>query len=163
MSQNATLSQDTDHHNPPRTEAAFLAGSAGIVVNMVALALCDAAGIETARGGLLKLVRQCVGFDTPGPIGQQAFHFGVGLLMALAYAYMFEPRLRGNDLRKGLLYAAFVWILNAAFVLPVTGEGFAGGRHISLAGMVLFGVAHTLFFAILGVGYGRLVRAPKRS
>jgi len=62
-----------------------------------------------------------------------------------------------------LLYAAFVWILNAAFVLPVTGEGFAGGRRISLAGMVLFGVAHTLFFAILGVGYGRLVRAPKRS
>ena len=54
--------------------------------------------------------------------------------MALFYAFILEPRLPGGAWLKGLIYAAAVWILNAAFVLPATGEGFAGSVHLSLGG-----------------------------
>jgi hypothetical protein len=35
-------------------------------------------------------------------------------------------------------------------------EGFAGSRHLTLAGMVWFAAAHTLFFVVLAVLYARL-------
>lgn len=140
-----------------RTSAALIAGTIAILINMAALALCDAAGIATAHGGLLKLVRMLSGLPPLGTVGQQAFHFFVGIGMALAYAHLIEPLLKGNALAKGLIYALAVWIMNAAIVLPLTGEGFAGATHLDGMGILLFAVAHTLFFVILSAGYARLV------
>lgn len=139
-----------------RGGAALVAGTIAILANMAALALCDLAGIATAHGGLLKLVRMVTGLPPLGAAGQQVFHFAVGLAMALAYGLALEPRLPGKPLTKGLIYAALVWIANAAFVLPITGEGFAGLRYITLPGMLLFAMAHMLFFTLLAVIYPRL-------
>jgi hypothetical protein len=51
-----------------------------------------------------------------------------------------------------------VWLLNAAVVLPLTGEGLAGSVHLSLAGMTWFAAAHTVFFVLLAVLYQRPAR-----
>jgi hypothetical protein len=138
----------------------LISGTIAILANMAALALCDLAGVATAHGGLLKLVRMVTGLPSMGTAGQQAFHVLVGLAMALAYGLALEPRLPGKALTKGLIYAALVWIANAALVLPLTGEGFAGHRHITLLGILLFAAAHTLFFALLAVIHARLIARP---
>src|SRR5690606_10067365 len=121
--------------------------------NTLALKAADYVPLATARGGLLRLVRQTFpgafrtfsdlwtglgGPATGTPIFQNGFHLWVGLLMALFYAYLLEPSLPGRPVAKGLIYAAGVWLLNAAYVLPATGEGFAGSAHLSLAGMIWF-------------------------
>lgn len=90
------------------------------------------------------------------PLLQVEFHLAAGLAMGVFYAFMVEPLLRGPAVLKGLIYAAAVWLLNAAVVLPVTSEGFAGSLHLSLAGMTWLAAAHTVFFVVLAVLYGAL-------
>jgi hypothetical protein len=75
-------------------------------------------------------------------------------MMALFYAYVLEPVLPGKVIRKGAIYAIAIWLLNAIIVLPATGEGFAGSAHLTLAGIVWFAAAHSLFFMVLAVLYG---------
>jgi hypothetical protein len=74
--------------------------------------------------------------------------------MALFYAFVLEPTLRGPAWLRGLYYALGVWLLNAIVVLPLTGEGLAGSAHLGLFGMTWFAAAHTLFLVLLAVLYG---------
>src|ERR1700744_1643787 len=136
-----------------RLQAALSAGALAIIVNMLALAGADFVPVATAHGGLLRLLTQ-YGLHAPStPQVQDAFHMAVGLMMALAYASVLDPLLNGSALVKGLIYAAVVWVINALFVLPMTGEGVAGSRHLSLLGMAWFAAAHTLFFVLLAMFY----------
>ena len=135
--------------------AAIVAGGGAIVVNTLALKAADLVPLATAHGGLLRLLRRII--PLPGDGGFQViFHLIVGLAMALFYAWFLESRLRGNALLKGLIYAALVWLLNAVVILPLTGEGFAGSAHLTLAGMIWFAAAHTLFFVLLALWYARI-------
>ena len=139
----------------PRTLAALLAGAVAIALNLAALAAADLVPLATAHGGLLRLLVMLSGDALPIPAGsafQAGFHIVVGLAMALFYVVL-EPVLRGPSWLRGLIYAVAVWLANAAVVLPATGEGFAGSRHLTLAGMVWFAAAHTLFFVVLAVLY----------
>jgi hypothetical protein len=143
----------------PRALGALLAGAVAIALNIAALAAADFVPLATAHGGLLRLLVILMGNTLPIPAGstfQTAFHIVVGMAMALFYAFVLEPVLRGPGWVRGLIYAAAVWLANAAVVLPATGEGFAGSRHLTLAGMVWFAAAHTLFFVVLAVLYERL-------
>lgn len=142
----------------PRTIAALLAGAVAIALNTAALAAADLVPLATAHGGLLRLLVMLTGGALPIPAGsafQAGFHIAVGLMMALLYALVLEPMLRGPSWLRGLIYAVAVWLANAGVVLPATGEGFAGSRHLSLAGMAWFAAAHTLFFIVLAVLYER--------
>jgi len=142
-----------------RAAAALLAGAVAIVLNTGALAAADLVPLATAQGGLLRFLGMLTGGAVAVPAGamfQTGFHIAVGLAMALFYAFALEPVLRGPSWQRGLIYALAVWLANAAIVLPATGEGFAGSRHLSLAGMTWFAAAHTLFFVVLAVLYARL-------
>ena len=159
------LSKSTDvrRWNPavpmPRTLAALLAGAVAIALNTAALAAADLVPLATAHGGLLRLLVVMSADAFPIPMGrgfQAGFHIVVGLAMALFYALVLEPLLRGPSWLRGLIYAVAVWLTNAAVVLPATSEGFAGSRHLTLAGMLWFAAAHTLFFVLLAVLYARL-------
>ncbi|MDR3475720.1 MAG: hypothetical protein P4M09_29080 [Devosia sp.] len=158
-----------------RFDPAVIAGGIAIVANTLALRLADAIPLTTARGGLLRLLTQWLAAPAewsgvaafwaehglPGAqsaLVQTGFHLLVGLAMALVYAYGIEPFGPGGSWRKGIAYALVVWLLNAAVVLPATGEGFAGSAHLALAGMLWFAGAHTLFFVLLAVVYDRLKR-----
>jgi len=162
---------------PNRIVAALLAGTVAIVLNTFALKAADLVPLATARGGLLRLITPwlsgplehlgisrlwaMVGGPTPSaPVFQIGFHICVGLLMAMFYALLLEPLLPKSAWIKGLLYAAGVWILNAAVILPATGEGFAGRDHLTIAGMIWFAAAHTLFFIVLARFYAELRRSP---
>lgn len=153
--------------------ATLAAGTVAIVLNILVLDAFDAAGIITARGGLQKLVRGWLSpplitsgishawssAGLPGPdtlVFKTGFKVTVGLFMALAYALLFEPMLRGGFLRKGLVAAVPFWLLNACVVLPLLGEGIAGVRTLTAGGLLSYALAHTLFFVVLAWAYDTL-------
>lgn len=146
-----------------RATAALAAGGMAIVANTLALDAADFVPLATAHGGLLKLFLLLTGIQAGpiGPVAQNAFHILVGLAMALVYAEVLERRLPGPPWLGGLLYAAAVWLLNACVVLPLLGEGFAGSRTLTVAGMVWFAAAHTLFFWLLAVLYAGISRTRR--
>lgn len=153
--------------------AALAAGLIATITNTLAFKAADLIALPTAKGGLLRLITPWlapwlrrwgitdVWVAIGGPLAstpdfQIGFHVAVGLLMALAYAFVFEPLLPGRPSVKGLICALTVWLLNAFAVLPATGEGVAGSAHLTVAGMTWFATAHTLFFVALAVAYDRL-------
>jgi hypothetical protein len=142
-----------------RTHAAFLAGAVAIALNMATLASAKLVSLDTGSGGLLKflviLTAGVFGGPLSGPL-QAAFHISVGLAMALFYAFVLERLLPGPSWLRGLIYAAAVWLANALIVLPVIGEGIAGTRRLTPAGVAWFAAAHTLFFVSQAILYTRL-------
>jgi hypothetical protein len=168
----------SDYRKFNRFGAALLAGSVAIVLNTLALNAADLFDLETAHGGLLRLIVSSLpsSIDRLGiasswaaingpPINsksfQTGFHLLVGLLMALFYAFVLEPYLPRSTAVKGWLYAIGVWLINACVVLPATGEGFAGSAHLNVAGMLWYAASHTLFFLTLAYGFA-LMREPKQ-
>jgi len=156
-----------------RLQASLVAGAAAILLNTTLLKLADVIALPTAHGGLLRLItpwmadlmnesgvafawQRAGGPPVNAPLFQVGFHLAVGMAMAVLYAFVVEPVLRGPAIVKGLIYAAAVWLLNAAVVLPLTGEGFAGSAHLSVAGMTWFAAAHTAFFLALAVLFAAL-------
>ena len=164
---------------PNRVLAALLAGVVAIVLNILALKAADLVPLATARGGLLRLITPWLsdplehlgvsrlwnvvsGPPPSTPTFQLGFHVFVGLLMAMFYAFFIEPLPPRRAWIKGVVYAAGVWILNAAVILPATGEGFAGRNHLTIAGMVWFAAAHILFFVVLASSYAALTAGRHR-
>lgn len=159
-----------------RTAAdALLAGAVAVAVNLALLSAARWIPLATGNGVLLKVIqiylgRQVTasglpalwtGVGLPGPENHfflLSFHTGVGLLMALAYAFVIEPILRGSPWVKGSVYAAGVWLINAFAALPLIGAGIAGIRTLSLGGILYFAVAHTVFFVLLAELYARAHR-----
>jgi hypothetical protein len=162
-----------------RLLTALVAGTVAIIVNTLALKAADLVSLATARGGLLRLLSSWsapllgqIGIssawlslglpDVTSPVFQTGFHLAVGVMMAMFYAYVVEPLApTRSDLLKGAAYALVVWLLNAFVVLPATGEGIAGAAHLTLAGMLWYAAAHSLFFVLLALLYGALRRAPR--
>ena len=164
-----------------RLGVALVASGLAILVNTALLSLADVIVLPTAHGGLLRLIGSVVGgrlsdLGLPDiwrqiggpPVGssafQMGFHLAVGVAMGIFYAYLVEPLDKDRPLLVALIYAGLVWIVNAVAVLPLIGEGFAGSRHLSFAGMAWFAAAHTLYFVALAFIYtalwrGRPVRA----
>jgi hypothetical protein len=143
----------------------LLAGAVAIVLNTAALAAADLVPLATAHGGLLRFLVILTGGAIripPGCAFQTGFHIAVGLAMALFYALALEPVLRGPSWLRGLLYAVAVWLANALIVLSAIGEGLAGSRRLTVAGMAWFAAAHTLFFVTQAILYARL-RQSQRS
>lgn len=137
---------------------ALAAGAVAIDVNTALLTLSDALGLPTAHGGLLRFL-QMWGAPLPsGLVFATGFHIAVGLAMAVVYAAV-APWTRLRPLAAGLGSALLVWLFNSAVVLPAIGEGFAGSRHLGLAGMTMFAAIHTVFFVLLALWEARL-RAP---
>jgi hypothetical protein len=143
----------------PPALAALLAGAVAIVLNTAALAAANLVPLATAHGELLRfLVILTSGAIRIPPDGafQTGFHIAVGLAMALFYAFALEPVLRGPSWLRGLLYAVAVWLADALIVLPTTGDGIAGSRRLTVAGIAWFAAAHTLFFVTLAILYAQL-------
>jgi len=162
------------HRRFHRLGAALLAGGVAIVLNTLALNAADLFDLETAHGGLLRLIVSSLpsSVDRLGiasawtaingpPVSsksfQTGFHLFVGLLMVLFYAFVLEPYLPRSTAAKGWFYAIAVWLLNACVVLPASAEGFAGSAHLAAAGMLWYAASHTLFFLTLAYGFALLV------
>lgn len=154
-------------HNARILSVALRAGTIAIIVNMLMLAAADEFGLVTARGGLLKLVTTYLvaqmsqhGGDqaaswltdiTGAHVFQAAFHFVVGLFMAVVFVKLAGGYLERYAWPAGLFAAIFVWIINATVILPLLGEGIAGKHVISPAGIAYFAITHTAFFIHLSL------------
>ena len=165
----------------PSLKYALLAGAIAIIINTALLQMADLIPLQTAHGGLLKLIDQLFGNSVQAtglpslwthwglpqvgsPGFQLGFHIFVGLLMAIFYAKAVAPTVPGPPWVKGIVYSLLLWLANAFIVLPWIGEGVAGSRHLDLAGMVYFAFAHTVFFLALAVLYHRFTgNAQSRS
>lgn len=157
----------------PRLALALCCGALAIDVNTALLAAVDAAGLPTAHGGVLRLLHVTIlamlGNTAAGQWGravlmpimtgpgfQIGFHVAVGLAMAVFYVAVVRRLPPRRVWPNVIAYAVGVWLLNAAVVLPLIGEGFAGSRTLSLAGMVVFAAIHTVFFMLMAWLYQRL-------
>jgi hypothetical protein len=146
---------------------ALTGGAAGLVINYILLGLADYLHIVTARGGFQRLTKiwladplissgvaakwSSLGLPDPGSaLFMNGFKIVVGLVFALIYVAI-KPWLPGGVLVKGLTYAALIWFINAALVLPLLGEGFAGTASLSWLGILAFAIAHTSFFLTLAL------------
>lgn len=149
--------------------AAVIAGFVAIIINSALLYSGSALGIETGHGGLLKLLAKMVGVypipwgrgdlhGVPPIVGKYGFHFLVGILMAIFYAYVVDPGLGiiRSPFIKGLIYALIVWLANALVILPLLGYGIAGYHEIPLSGMLYYAFAHTVFFVLVAVLYSQI-------
>lgn len=148
-------------------------GSVGVVSGLLATAanvlLLHAAAalhIVTAKGGLFRLLRLALiaaSTHLPGIIAlflswisywllrnQEAFHWVTGIGMAMFYTIVIAPSIRHTWLRAALVFGTAVWLFNSFVVLPLLGEGVAGARTLSAAGMLAFSMAHFTFFYVLG-------------
>jgi len=153
---------------PFRVFAALLAGMIAVAANIALLSIASTAGIRTAQGGLFLLFTRIIHRVAPSrsfmdgwkifarPVSQAVFHIVTGLVMAIFYAVVLEPRLPGRPFFKGVAYGTAIWFLNAFLVLPLTDEGIAGSRHINTVGLIAFALAHMSFFLVLSVLYGFL-------
>ena len=152
-----------------------LAGSIAIAANSAVLAAAEWIPLETAHGGLLKLLTNSLdgtftdagiiriwgAWGLPGVTTQEfkfGFHFLVGIAMAAFYAVALETGYDAPAWLKGGLYALVIWLANAFVVLPWIGEGVAGSRSLGVMGIFYFAAAHTLFFILMAVLYERLQR-----
>lgn len=83
------------------------------------------------------------------------FHIVIGLLMAVFYAIV-ERYSRLGCIRKGFIYAAAIYAINASVLFPMLGDGFAGYRIITTPGLIYFAFAHTIFFVLNAWLYEKL-------
>lgn len=160
--------------------AALLAGLIAILLNTALLHLADLIPLKVQAGGLFRLLQLVFGslvaktsipalwselhFPPPGSAAFKFwFHLAIGLVMAVVYAAFFEPRLPGSAWVKGALYALLAWLLNAFVLLPLIGDGVAGVRQTTAAGIAYYAMAHTVFFVLMAVLYARLRHRPRAT
>lgn len=142
--------------------AGLLAGVIAILVNTAMLHASHLFGIDTGDGGLLKFLAIKLGFAPidwqhgllallPMSVWKTVFHVMTGMGMALFYIGVIVPLLQRkcSPTVMGLLYGAALWMINAAWILPSLGMGFAGADELEVGGIAYYALAHTVFFMLL--------------
>jgi len=76
-----------------------------------------------------------------------------GVVWALVYGLIFEPRLSGPAWQRGLLFALLPWLVSLVVVLPLLGGGMLG---IGLGAGPLPIVGNLLLHAVYGVALGAI-------
>ena len=86
-----------------------------------------------------------------------AVYFAGGLIWAILYAYVFEPRMSGPDWRRGLLFALVPWVFSLVVFLPLVGGGFLG-LALGAGPFPIIGnfILHLAYGATLGELYGEV-------
>ena len=78
-----------------------------------------------------------------------------GLIWALLYGLIFEPRLKGSAWLKGVRFALIPWLFSLAIVIPLVGGGILG-LSLGAGPLPIVGnlILHAVYGAILGTVYG---------
>ena len=87
-----------------------------------------------------------------GPALGWVLHFVIGMLLALVYAAVFDRRLPGTPLMRGMLYGVLVFVVAQLVFMPLVGGGvFSRGDMELLAGSLL---GHLVYGGVTGWIYG---------
>jgi uncharacterized membrane protein YagU involved in acid resistance len=137
--------------NAARAAAAGLVGT-GV---MTALLLVEpSVGLPKIAMG--QVLSTSLGFTsahlTIGPAVGWVLHFVIGMLLALVYAAVFDRRLPGTALTRGLLYGVLVFVVAQLVFMPLVGGGvFSRGDVELLSGSLL---GHLVYGGLTGWIYG---------
>jgi uncharacterized membrane protein YagU involved in acid resistance len=87
-----------------------------------------------------------------GPALGWLIHFIIGALLALLYAAVFERRLPGGELARGLIYGVLVFVAAQLLFMPLVGGGFfSRGDGQLITGSLL---GHLVYGGVTGWIYG---------
>jgi hypothetical protein len=128
--------------------AALLAGASAL----------DGLGLATLRGWLSALtINPVVDLARPNIYAAFALHLAAGLLWALLYTAVVEPRLSGPDWQRGLVFALLPWAWSVVVFFPLVGGGLFGMALGAGPLPVLGNLAlHAVYGLVLGDLYGSL-------
>lgn len=98
-----------------------------------------------------------------GPALGWVVHFVIGMALGLVYAGVFDPRLPGPPVIRGILYGVLVFLVAQVVFMPLVGGGLFSRGDLQLITGSLLG--HLLYGAVVGWGYhgpphGGLVDRP---
>jgi hypothetical protein len=142
---------------------AILAGFVASVAMVLAFAIAYAAALALGRlpvpilAGWFQGLTNNALIDTAGPnlYAATALFFLGGLIWALLYGLVFEPRLPGAAWQKGVRFALIPWVFSLAIVIPLVGGGILG-LSLGAGPLPIIGnlILHAVYGAILGTVYG---------
>jgi hypothetical protein len=145
-----------------RTYQALIAGLVGTVLASVVLlgAYGSAAALGPTVGGvfgrwLVNLTSNPATSLVQGAVARAALiNVIIGMVWALIYAYLAEPRLPGAGWQRGALFALLPWLLSLAIFLPLIGGGFFG-LALGAGPLPIIGnlIVHLVYGASVGAVY----------
>jgi hypothetical protein len=154
---------------------ALLAGFIASVAMVMAFAVAFVAALALARlpvpvvsgwfDGLTH--NQLIDATAPNLYAATAVFFAGGLIWALLYALVFEPKLQGPAWRRGAEFALIPWLISLLVFVPLLGGGFLG-LSLGAGPLPVVGnlVLHALYGIVLGVVWGSaesMVDNPRRE
>jgi hypothetical protein len=141
---------------------ALLAGFVATVVMLLAFAVAFGTALLLGRVPLPVVSDWFRGLtnnpliDTAGPnlYAATAIFFLGGVLWALLYGVIFEPRMHGAGWRRGVQFAMIPWLISLVVVLPIVGGGVLG-MSLGAGPLPVLGnlILHVVYGAILGGAY----------
>lgn len=94
-----------------------------------------------------------------GPAFGWVLHFLVGMMLGLVYAGVFDRKLPGGPLTRGLLYGVLVFLVAQSVFMPLVGGGFFSRGDAELLTGSLLG--HLVYGGVTGWIYA--APAPRRE
>jgi hypothetical protein len=157
--------------SPRDLARATLAGFVASVAMLITFGLAYAAAALLAQAGVLGALglaplrawlsalttNQVVDLARPNVYAAIALHLAAGLLWALLYPAIVEPRLSGPDWQRGLTFALIPWTWSLAVFLPLVGGG-PFGLALGAGPLPILGnlALHAVYGVVLGDLYGPL-------
>jgi hypothetical protein len=142
---------------------ALLAGFIASVAMVMAFAVAFVAALALSRLPVPVLAgwfeglthNQLIDATAPNLYAATAVFFAGGLIWALLYALIFEPKLQGPTWRRGMEFALIPWLVSLAIFVPLLGGGFLG-LSLGAGPLPVLGnlVLHVLYGIVLGVVWG---------
>jgi hypothetical protein len=87
-----------------------------------------------------------------GPAVGWGLHFVIGMALALIYGAVFDGRLAGGPVLRGVLFGGLVFVVAQVVFMPLVGGGFfSRGDPELIAGSL---IGHLVYGAVVGWTYG---------
>ena len=130
-------------------------------INFLKIAGAGLAG--TTAMTVLVLAGPLMGLSMPGPWESLASfmrvpvalgwiaHLMVGVVLALVYATLVRPHLRGAPWLRGALFAVAPWLMAQVVLMPMMGAGLFAGSAIVAIGSLM---GHLVYGGVVGATYG---------
>lgn len=88
-------------------------------------------------------------------------HFMIGSVLAVFYAVIFQPKIPGNGVVRGMMFGLIPWLMAQVIVNPMMGAGFFAMNTPAPMAMVMGSLmGHLVYGAVLGSVYGTRNLAP---